>query len=106
MNGGWNNRAKNVPSNIDKIISEARVGNCWIYIQSLKAFYTPEELDEAWDTLYKEGNKTNNFSDFKIVTPMYAIRLASQWVNVANAKLQEIIDKSNKYNTDFKIKKK
>jgi len=50
---------------------------------------------------YSAGNKTNNFKDFKIVTPMYAIRLATQWVNVANKKLQDIVEKSKDYNTEF-----
>ena len=106
MNANWKSNNTNIPANIDKIISTARVNNCWIYLESKKIFFTPDELDLYWNQAYSAGNKTNNINDFKIVTPMFAIRLASQWVNVANAKLQEIIYKSNNYNTDFKVKKK
>jgi len=45
MNGGWNNKSAEIPANIDKLISTARVNNCWIYHESKKTFYTPEELN-------------------------------------------------------------
>lgn len=101
----WKSNQNSIPSNIDSIISTAKVNNCWIYIESKKTFYTPDELVEIWRHVYHAGNKTNNINEFKIVTPMYAIRLATQWVNVANSKLQEIINKANNYDSEFKIKK-
>jgi hypothetical protein len=105
MNGGWNNKNESIPANIDKIISDARVNNCWVYLVSTKTFYTPDELETMWRHAYSAGNKTSNIKDFKIVTPMYAIRLATQWVNIANKKLQEIVEKSNNYNSEFRLKK-
>lgn len=105
MSIDWKSNKSKVPSNINTIISTARVNNCWIYLESKKIFFTPDELDEMWSKVYLEGNKTNNFSDFKLVTPMYAIRLATQWVNVANSKLQDIITKANNYDSEFKLKK-
>lgn len=106
MKGGWNNKTNDIPANIDKVISTARVNNCWIYLESKKQFFTPDELDQQWNDAYSAANKFNNIKDFKIVTPMYAIRLATQWVNIANTKLQEIVEKSKNYDTEFKQKKK
>ena len=105
MKAAWTQRKKEIPSDMASIISTARVNNCWIFYEKGKHFFTPDELEEKWETYYQTTNKSNNFKEFKIVNPLYAVRLAAQWVNTANHKQQEIINKLINYSADFKEKK-
>lgn len=104
MKGAWNNRKKDLPADVAALISNARVNNCWIFYEKSKRFFTPEEFERDWNSVFSESNRSNNYKEFKIVTPLYAVRLAAQWVNTANTKQQEIIQKMENYSADFKVK--
>lgn len=97
---------KGVPSDIYALIRDAEVNGCWIFHQEKKIFFTPDEFKDVWDQHFSSSNRSNNYKSFKIVTPLYAVRLASQWVDIANKKQQEIIYKLQYYTANFKIKDK
>lgn len=105
MQSNWNQRKKEIPSDIASIISTARVNNCWIFYEKSKSFFTPEEFERDWLKFYNTNNRSSNVKEFKIVNPLYAIRLAALWVNIANNKQQEIIHKMENYSAEFKLRK-
>lgn len=101
----WQNRKKGIPPDIAALISNARVNSCWIFNARSKQFYTPEELEACWQNIFHQGNKFSNIKDFKIVTPLYAVRYAAQWVEAVSKMQQEIIKKLENYSADFQSKK-
>jgi hypothetical protein len=54
--------------------------------------------------VYSDG-KVNNFKEFKIVSPFYAVRLTSRRIDIANRRQQENLLKLGNYQGEFKIKK-
>ena len=101
MEKPWLAEKKEVPPEVLAIIKNARVNGCWIYRESAKEFYTPEEFESNWKNIVRDG-KRNNFGDFKIVTPLFAVRLTAKWVDIANKKMQEVIEKLQGYEATFK----
>ncbi|MGJ1204173.1 hypothetical protein [Sphingobacterium lactis] len=101
----WLTKKKEIPSEVLALIKDARVNGCWIYHESKRTFYTPEELEAQWDRIIYINNKMNNLRDFKKVTPIFAVRTCAHWLQVTNAKFQEVILKFDQYTYEFKSKK-
>ena len=104
MESPWLNKRKEISPDVLAIIKNARVNGCWIYHEPSKKFYTPEEFEAEWQRIVRETKRDNNFGEFKIVTPLFAIRLCARWADVANTKLQEVIEKLKNYDATFKLK--
>ena len=104
METPWRNKTVEIPPDVVAIIKNARVNGCWIFHEPYKTFYTPKEFEEKWKRVIIATKKRNNFKDFKIVNPLYAVRLTARWVDVANGKLQDILKKLEGYNSEFKTK--
>lgn len=100
----WINRNKQTPSDVLSLIKTAKVNGCWIYYEKRQLFYTPEQFEENWDKVVHSDGKVNNFKEFKIVNPMYAVRLSSKWIDIANKRHQEILSKLEGYQGEFKRK--
>jgi len=98
----WINRNKQTPSDVVSLIKTARVNGCWIFHERRQRFYTPDEFEENWEKVVHSDGKVNNFKEFKIVNPMYAVRLCARWVDIANQRQQEILKKLEGYNGEFK----
>lgn len=92
---------KGIPADVYALIRDAEVNGCWIFHQEKKLFFTPDEFKEVWADHYQTSNRNNNYRAFKIITPLYAVRLVSEWVNIANSKQQEIILKLKNYTANF-----
>lgn len=95
---------KGIPADIYALIRDAEVNGCWIFHQEKKLFFTPDEFKEVWEQHFSTSNRGNNYKVFKIVTPLYAVRLVAEWIRIANDKQQEVILKLNNYTADFKKK--
>jgi len=104
MEKPWLQKRKEIPPDVFSIIKSARVNGCWIFHEPAKTFYTPEEFEEVWERVITNTKRSNNFKDFKIVNPLYAVRLTARWVDIANSKLQDILKKVEKYSAEFKVK--
>ena len=100
----WISRNKETPSDVVSIIKSAKVNGCWIFHERNQKSYTSEEFEKEWQTVVHSDGKTNNFKEFKIVNPLYAVRLTSRWINIANRRQQEILLKLEGYNGEFKKK--
>lgn len=100
----WINRNKETPSDILSLIKTAKVNGFWIYYEKRQLFFTPEEFEENWDTVVHSEGKFNNFKEFKIVNPMYAVRICAKWLDIANKRNQEILSKLEGYQSEFKRK--
>ncbi len=94
----WISRNKLTPSDVISIIKTAKVNGCWIFHERNQKFYTPEEFEKEWQTVVHSDGKTNNFKEFKIVNPLYAVRLTSRWIDIANRTQLEILLKLKGYN--------
>ncbi|MFZ4262107.1 hypothetical protein ACFRAE_08690 [Sphingobacterium sp. HJSM2_6] len=100
----WLNRKKKTPSHVISLINNARVNGCWIFHEKSQKFYTPDEFEKDWERAYHSANKYNNFKEFKIVNPLYAVRLCARWLDIANQRNQEILKKLEEYSGEFKKK--
>lgn len=100
----WLNRRKETPSDVLSLIKDAGVNGCWIYYEKKQLFFTPDEFEMNWEKVVSYGGKLNNFKDFKIVNPMYAVRLTSRWIDLANKRSKEVLEKLEKYQANFKRK--
>ena len=99
------NRNKLTPSDVVSLIKTVWVNGFWIYHERHQRLYTLEELEENWIKVVHSDGKVNNFKEFKIVNPMYAVRLCERWIDIANQREQEILKKLEGYNAEFKVKK-
>lgn len=104
MEKPWLQQRKEISPDVLAIIKNARVNGCWIFHEPAKTFYTPEEFEEKWERVVNDSKHSNNFKDFKIVNPLYAVRLTARWVDIANAKFQDVLKKLEGYRSEFKAK--
>lgn len=104
MEKPWLQQRKEISPDVHAIIKNARVNGCWIFHEPAKTFYTPEEFEDNWQHVVNDSKHSNNFKDFKIVNPLYAVRLTARWVDLANSKLQDVLKKLEGYTSEFKTK--
>jgi len=100
----WLQQRKEISPDVLAIIKNARVNGCWIFHEPAKTFYTPKEFEDNWQHVVNDSKHSNNFKDFKIVNPLYAVRLTARWVDLANSKLQDVLKKLEGYTSEFKTK--
>jgi len=101
----WLKKQKETPSDVISLAKNARVNGCWIYHEKKQKFYTPDEFEENWETVFYVANKHNNYKEFKIVNPLYAVRLTARWIDIATARHQDILKKLENYSGEFTLKK-
>ena len=103
MEPAWRNKIKEIPSNVKAIYQDAQLNNCWIYHQTTRKFYTPAEFLFQWQSIYREGRRHgSNEKDFLVMNPMAAIRQRAKWVNIANQELQDVLEKLQKSNPEWR----
>ncbi len=105
----WRNRQpekKEMPSRAAALLKSAKVNDCWIYDITKKKFYTPEEFADQWESIYREPWEMRPNLEFKVLSPMAAIKQRAEWVRNASEELQGILEKLEKYNASFERKGK
>ncbi|PVH27021.1 hypothetical protein [Sphingobacterium corticibacter] len=104
----WHRREpekKEMPSKAAALYKSAKVNDCWIYDLIKKKFYTPEEFAEKWESVYREPGEIRPNLEFKVMSPMAAIKQRAEWVRKASEELQAVLEKLEKYNVSFERKK-
>lgn len=101
----WRKKIEELPPDVYALVNNAKVNGAWIYFEKTHKFFTPEEFSEKWQSVVNYGGRRNNFHEFKIVNPMFAVRLCSKWLDIVNKRHQEVLKKLDDYSGEFKIKK-